>query len=86
MMICVLLPVAGVCQPLTMAKVAARVAAAGRRGNLDELWVFNRPLTATEVASLRLSNSISAVPEPTSLAMLGVAAAGASLQLRRRQR
>jgi hypothetical protein len=53
-------------------------------GNLDELWVFNRALTATEVASLRLSNSISAIPEPTSLAMLSIAAAGALLYRRRR--
>jgi hypothetical protein len=53
-------------------------------GNLDELWVFNRPLTATEVSRLFSANTISPVPEPTSLALLGVAAAGALVRWRRR--
>ena len=51
-------------------------------GNMDELWVFNTTLTAGEVSSLFTTN---AVPEPTSLGTLGVAAAGALLQWRRRR-
>jgi Concanavalin A-like lectin/glucanases superfamily len=54
-------------------------------GTLDELWVFNRALTAGEVSGLFTANSIAAVPEPTSLGMLSAAAAGALLQWRRRR-
>jgi hypothetical protein len=53
-------------------------------GNLDELWVFNRPLALSEVQSLRSTNSI--VPEPAGLGPACAAAAGAALLRRPRQR
>src|SRR5213078_2354378 len=42
-------------------------------GNMDELWVFNRPLTPAEVQSLRATNSI--VPEPATFGLLAAGAA-----------
>jgi hypothetical protein len=51
-------------------------------GNMDELWVFNRVLTADEVSSLHTTN---AIPEPASLAGLCVGAACALLRRRRAQ-
>jgi hypothetical protein len=54
-------------------------------GNMDELWAFNRALTTAEVLDLRAFNTIAPVPEPASLWVLSVAAAGVLLRWRRRQ-
>lgn len=52
-------------------------------GNLDEAWVFDTALTASEVTGLYDSNDIATVPEPSSSAFLGLG--GLALILRRRK-
>jgi hypothetical protein len=55
-------------------------------GLIDELWVFDNALTATEIANLRDGNSLVAdVPEPAGLALLGTGVLLLGARLRRRR-
>lgn len=56
-------------------------------GRIDEVWIFDRALTATEISNLNAFNNADGqqIPEPGTLALFGLGLIGVRFGLRRRK-